>query len=162
MDFDLLHHSEIFSGTSAEVVKLFAYLATHRICRPGEEIIVRGQGADRCYLVIRGEVDLLTLHQGKEVVVQRLRVNGIFGELALLSRFNWFFSARARGEAELLVISRESFQKVLDKYPEKRDRLTEKVIQLSIARFESQTGCLLDRLLEAGLPATACGPPLID
>jgi len=153
IDFDILRQSAVFAGAPAEVVKLFAYLSRHRIYQAGEQIILQGDKAESCYLIISGEVDIITRHREQEIVVQRLRAGSFFGELALLARFDWFFSAKATQETEILIISREGFEKVLSKYPEKRDKITEKVIQLRISRFENQTANLLDRLLEAGLSA---------
>lgn len=159
-DFDILRQTEVFSGAPAEVIKLFAYLARHRVYHPGETIISQGRKADGCFFVIRGEVNITILHKGEEIFLQRIRENSFFGELALVARFNWCFSAKSVNETELLIIDRESFQKILDKYPEKRDQLTEKVIQLRISRFEDQTAYLLDRLLEAGIAAGSKDRPL--
>ena len=162
MDFDALRQTEVFADAPPEVTKLFAYLAGHRVVQPGEFVLRQGALADSCYFVIRGEVDIIILHNGQEIVVQRIHEKSFFGELALLARFKWFFFARAVSEAELLVVTRESFRKVLERFPERRDTLTEKVIQLRISRFENQTSSLLDRLTEAGIAAGDAGRPLID
>lgn len=160
-DFDLLRQTQVFGGAPAEVVKLFAYLSRHRVYQQGEDILLQGEKSESCYLIISGEVDIITRHRDQEIVVQRLRAGSFFGELALLARFDWFFSAKATQETDLLIISREGFQKVLSKYPEKRDKITEKVIQLRISRFENQTSNLLDRLLEAGVSTGNGNQPLI-
>lgn len=154
-DFEILRQTPIFAGAPAEVVKLFAYLARHKVYRPGEEIITQGTRADCSFLLIRGQVEISTSHRGKEITVQLLQESTFFGELALLARFKWFFTARAVDEAELIIIDRESFQKVLDKYPEKRDKVTEKIIQLRIARLEEQTTYMLDRIIAAGLESNS-------
>lgn len=161
MDFDTLRQTEIFSDAPPEVIKLFAYLAGRKVVRAGEFIINQGTEADSCYFVIKGEVDIISLHKGREIVVQRIHEKSLFGELALLARFKWFFSARAACETELLITTRESFQKVLERFPERRDKLTERVIQLRISRFEKQTAYLLDRLMEAGITEGDTDRPLI-
>ena len=153
IDFDLLRQSPVFASAPPEVVKLFAYLSRHRTYRDGTDIVRQGEKAENCYLIISGEVDIITRHRDQQIIVQRLQAGNFFGELALLARFDWFFSAKAVQETEVLVISREGFEKVLSKYPEKRDKITEKVIQLRISRFENQTANLLDRLMEAGFSA---------
>lgn len=160
-DFNTLRQTEIFADAPPEVTKLFAYLARHRLVKPGEIIINQGAPADSCYFIIKGEVDIITLHNDQEIVMQRIGEKSFFGELALLARFKWFFAARAVSETELLITTRESFQKVLERFPERRDKLTEKVIQLRISRLEIQTAYMLDRLLAAGLAAGDTGQPLI-
>lgn len=161
LDFDILRQTDFFSGVPVEVVKLFAYLCRRRSYHKGENIFVQGEKAENCYLIISGEVEIINWHRNQEIVIQRLHANAFFGELALLARFDWFFSAKATAQTEVLVISREGFQKVLNKYPEKRDTITEKVVQLRVSRFANQTTYLLDRLMEAGLNAGSEDQPLI-
>lgn len=161
LDFDLLRRTEVFASAPSDVVKLFAYLAKHRTYQPGESILQQGDKAENCYLIINGQVEIVTAHHDKEIVVQRLHSDSFFGELALLARFDWFFSARTTEETELLIITRESFQKVLTNFPERRDDITEKVIQYRISRFENQTANLLDQLIEAGIYTGDTDQPLI-
>jgi CRP/FNR family transcriptional regulator, cyclic AMP receptor protein len=150
-DFEYLRQMDVFSGTPPEVIKLFAYLARHRTYAAGQDIIVRGLGAECAFSLIRGTVEILTIHKNREVILQRLKAGALFGELALLARFTWPFTARAVEESELIIINRESFQKVVEKYPDKRNAMTEKIIQLRITRFEQQTHHMLDRWIEADL-----------
>ena len=70
-----------------------------------------------------------------------------FGELALLAQFDWFFSARAVTEVEALAIERKAFQKILEKYPDHKDVLIERIIQLRVHRLISQTAFMLDKLV---------------
>lgn len=162
VDFEILRQTEVFSGVTADVVKLFAYLAKHRIYQAGQTILTQGAQTDCCYFVLKGQVDILTSHKGQEIVIQRIKAESFFGELALLAHFDWFFSARATTETELILIDRESFQKVLEKFPEKRDKLTENIIQLRVTRFQNQTVYLIDKLIEAGVNAGNTDNPLID
>ena len=161
LDFDLLRRTEVFASAPSDVVKLFAYLAKHRTYQAGTSVLRQGEKAENCYLIISGEVEIVTRHHHREIVVQRLHPDSFFGELALLARFDWFFSARTTCETELLIISRESFQKVLANYPERRDEITDRVIQFRISRFENQTANLLDRLIDAGIPTGDADQPLI-
>ena len=162
LDFDQLRKTELFAGAPAEVVKLFAYFARHRHYPAGNRIIIQGEKAEKCYLLLSGEVEISTRHRDKEIVVQRLTAGSFFGELALLARFDWFFSSSVKLDAEVIEISREAFQKVLSRYPEKRDKIIEKVVQLRISRFENQTSHMLDRLTAAGIQAGNTDAPLID
>jgi CRP-like cAMP-binding protein len=143
------------------MIKLFAYFAKHRTYKAGETILTQGMKANDCFFVLHGEIEVSTRHQKREVIIQHLAQNSFLGELALLARFEWFFSARALTETELLITDRESFQKILEKYPEKRERITEKIIQLQISRFENQTSFMLDRLIDAGIGAGSEGQPIL-
>ena len=145
-DFELLRHSPLFSGLHLDVVKLFAYLSSRRTYQPGDLLIEQDEKAEKAYILNEGEAQILVLHRGTEVVLQRLKKDDFFGELALLAQFNWFFSVRAVTVCDALVINRSVFKKVLEKYPEQKDGLIERVIQLRIDRPVGQTSFMLDRL----------------
>ncbi len=161
IDFDILRRTEVFAGAPSEMVKLFAYLARHRVYQAGENIITQGEEAENCYLIIRGEVNLLTQHRDQQIILQRIGVGSFIGELALLARFDWFFSAKVVSETEVLVMNREGFHRILHKYPEKGDIMTEKVIRLCTERFAIQTSGLLERVRAAGCLPTDADQPLL-
>ena len=156
-DFDILRQTEVFSSAPAEITRLFAYLSRHRIYQPGEIIMSQGQKAECSFFIINGEIEVFTHHRGRDIIIQRLGSESFFCELALLARFTLFFSARASSRTDMLIINRESFKKVLEKYPEKREQLIEKIILLRIARFSSQTASTLDHLIADGIGEEADG-----
>lgn len=160
-DFDILRRMEVFSSAPAEVIKLFAYFAKHRIYQPGETILRQGNKADSCFFIIRGKVTVSATHKEQDIILQQLGSGAFFGELALLARFEWFFSVKAIEETELVITDRESFQRILEKYPERRERITEKIIQLRISRFENQTAYLLDKLIASGVNTEIESQPFI-
>lgn len=145
-DLEVLRNSPIFAEADPEVLKLFAYLASRKKYRPGDEIITQGKEAKEAYYLISGKAEVTTHHRGKEVVLHNLHPHSFFGELALLARFKWFFSAHPLEECEIMIISRESFQKILEKFPEKRNRLIEEIIQLRVQRLCEQTEFMLDQI----------------
>ena len=93
-------------------------------------------------------------YRDREIVLQQLKENSVFGELALLAQFEWFFNARAASDVEVMTIDQTAFQKVIEKFPEQKDQLIERVIQTRINRLESQTTYLLDQLLSEGWQPT--------
>ncbi len=151
-DFDVLRRSSVFAGADTEVVKLFAYLAKRKKYQPGELIISIEEGAAESYYLISGTAEATTIHRSKEVILQKIQHDTFFGELALLARFNWFFNVRAVSECEVIIITRESFQKVLEKYPQKREKMVEKIVQLRVERLVEQTTFMLDKLPDESLP----------
>ncbi len=153
-DFELLRHSPLFSGLHLDVVKLFAYLSTRRTFQSGDLLIQQGEKADKAYILNEGEVELLVLHHGSQVTLQRLKRDDFFGELALLAQFNWFFSVRALTVCDALVINRPVFKKVLEKFPEHKDVLIERVIQLRVDRLTNQIAFMLDRLMPDDITAS--------
>jgi len=149
-DFSVLRQSPIFSGVHHDVVKLLAYLSTHRSFQPGDYLIEQGKKANQAFILISGTVEITVHHRGNEMVLQQLEASAVFGELALLAQFEWFFNARAVNEVEVIMIDQTAFQKVIEKFPEQKDKLIERVIQIRINRLENQTTYMLDQLLADG------------
>lgn len=153
-DFTLLRQSPIFAGIHHEVVKLLAYLSTRRSFQPGDYLIQQGKRANQAFILACGAVEITMHYRDREIVLQQLKENSVFGELALLAQFEWFFNARAASDVEVMTIDQTAFQKVIEKFPEQKDKLIERVIQTRVNRLESQTTYLLDQLLSEGWQPT--------
>jgi CRP-like cAMP-binding protein len=151
-DFEILRRSPIFLGADNDVIRLFAYLAQRQKFSAGDLIIQGGKEAGKAYYLLSGSAELITLHHNREVVLQQFGPRTFFGELALLARFTWFFSVRSLEESEALVITRESFRKVLENFPKQREILIEKIVQLRVQRLITQTAFMLDKASDS-LPA---------
>lgn len=109
-------------------------------------MIEQGEKADKAYILNEGVIEVSVTHKGTEVTLQRLGKDDFLGELALLAQFDWFFSATAVTDVEVLVLDRIGFQKVLEKYPDHKNALIERVIQLRVDRLVDQTSFMLDRM----------------
>lgn len=145
---EFLNRSEIFSGAPSGVVSLFAYLAKREEYSKGQIIINEGELCDRFFLILSGKVDIFQYCSERRFHLQLLSGETInyFGELALLTEFNWFFSARAWTDVCLLTISREAFSKVMERYPESYQSMVKKIVNSRIHRFVAQSSYLLDHL----------------
>ncbi len=148
-DFEILRQLPVFTGADIEVIKLFAYLAKRKKYQSGDYIIRLGKEADRSFHLISGEAEVTTIHREKEVVLQQLHPGAFFGELALMARFNWFFNVRTTQDAEVIIIDRQSFKKVLTRYPRRREKMIERIVQLRIARLQDETTFILDQLMDS-------------
>jgi len=138
----------IFRETPADIVSLYAYLARHEKYQAGSVIFRQGHPSDRMFLVIEGTVSICEERGDKVLFMQEIHGDGVnyFGELALLARFKWFFTARALTEVHLISISREAFLKVQERFPGHFPQAVETIVQLRIDRFISQINSLIDRL----------------
>jgi CRP-like cAMP-binding protein len=142
---EFLKRSQIFSGAPSGVVSLFAYLAKRETYVKGQIIVSEGSSSDHFFLILSGKVDIFQYYDERRFHLQLLSADTInyFGELALLSEFNWFFSARAWTDVELLTISHEAFTKVMERYPEYYQSMVHKIIKLRIHRFVDQQSYLM-------------------
>lgn len=142
-----LQQLELFRGTPLAILKLYAYLSKIKYYKAGKPILMQGKPAHGIYLMMSGSVSIYEQHGGKNLKLQQLPHETInyFGELALLAEFEWFFSAWADSDTILLTISREAFQKVMERFPESFPQAIEKIIRLRINRYVDQTRGLVEK-----------------
>ena len=145
---EFLNRCPIFSGAPAGVVSLFAYLAKKEEYVKGQTILSEGTRCDRFFLILSGKVEISQYSSERRFHLQLLSADTInyFGELALLAEFDWFFSAQAWTDVELLTISREAFTKVMERYPDFYQSMVQKIINLRINRFADQQRYLMDHI----------------
>ena len=110
-------------------------------------LIEQGNQADSAFIINDGMIDIIITHKKREVVLQQLNKGDFFGELALLAQFDWYFSARAATDLQALVIERSSFQKILEKYPDYKDQLIERIVQVRVDRLIDQTNFILEKMV---------------
>lgn len=77
---------------------------------PGERLFDAGDPGDALYIVVGGEIDVVT---GDGIVLERLGPGACLGEIALLDGGVRSAGARARGGARLKRLDRESFKTAL-------------------------------------------------
>ena len=87
--------------------------------QPGEVLFTAGEDADGAYVLQQGSITLKPL-QGPEVVAGP---GTLLGESALLAETKRPATATAREAATLMRVSRATFLKILDSYPDAAQRL---------------------------------------
>lgn len=143
-----LQHLPFFRGAPLDILKLHAYLSKKEEFAQGSWITRQGETAPKMALILQGEVSIYERHNDKEYKLQHLSAEGVnyFGELTILSQTKMYFSAYAETDVSLLTISREAFQKVVERYPETFPSIVEKIIDQRIKRYTDQTKKLIDKI----------------
>lgn len=89
----------------------FRKILEREVFPPGAVIFREGQQAAKAYILLRGEVEVVTTNEaGQQIVLTRLHKGQFFGELALLSDSPRSASAIARTECEVLFISQDKIK----------------------------------------------------
>jgi NTE family protein len=83
----------------------------------GEWILREGEAADSLFIIRSGRVDVID-EQPPETLIRGLRRGEVLGELALLRRAPRSASARARRDTELLELTREAFEALIQGAPD--------------------------------------------
>ena len=121
---------------------------------PGQVICRQGDAADSFYLIRIGFVKVSEEKMGGELVLAYLARGGYFGEIALLTGSPRTATCTALDHVEVVRISAEDFQLMLDKFPDVRHSL-EATAHARLAENQSRTirteNVPVDQFLAQGL-----------
>lgn len=112
-----------------------------KIHRDGEVIVRQGDTGKEMFIIQKGEVQVITAVNGKEMVLAILGRGDFFGEMSLLEEVPRSATVRAKGETRVLVLNTSSFLlkirrdptfafDVLKKMSSRVRKLNEKIIAL--------------------------------
>lgn len=96
-----------------------------KLYRDGEVIIRQGEAADGLFVVLAGQLEILSEHDGRET---RIRIAGegeLIGEMAVFERQVRSATVRALGEARLLTVDRKNFLRRINEDPSLAFRIVE-------------------------------------
>ena len=79
----------------------------------GEELFAEGSPGDRAYVVTEGQLEVIKVSSGREVLLNVLEPVEVVGEMALLEDKPRMASVRARTDSTLLAISKELIEHLL-------------------------------------------------
>lgn len=117
MSSEFLRQSPLFAGLAREDLDRLLAGARHLNLAPGETLIVEGEAAGAAFLVVDGTFDV-TRHSGdREFVIDRRGAGELIGEAALLENASRTASVRAATAAQVLEITRETFQALVTRSP---------------------------------------------
>lgn len=112
-------------GAQPEMIEDLMDRLEPRIYVPGERVFRVDDPGDALYLVHKGKVDILT-RENKTIAT--LPEGAFFGEMALVNHKPRSATARAGSFCELYLLRKESFDQVLQTYPDFRNHI-EKVVR---------------------------------
>lgn len=107
--FDLLDDRSLLKIVGASV----------NLAYPGGALVFeKGSPGEALYVVLSGQVRIFDIDDGEEVEVARTRPGDYFGEMSLLLTATHTKSVQAVEDSELLVLDKDSFQRLMAGYPE--------------------------------------------
>lgn len=115
---DLLRKVPMFEKLEPSRLKLLAF-TSHAVTFPDGHILFReGDPSDSAYVIISGEVEILSHTDEGDVVVATLKQNDLLGELAVINNSPRLSTLRARGEVTALEIPGDLFLQLIAENPE--------------------------------------------
>lgn len=106
----------LFQDLEPSRLKLLAFTSEIINFQNGEILFKAGERGDCAYVIMEGEVDILS-KADDQAVVEVLEVNQIFGEIALLNNEPRSATLRARGDLKVMKISESLFIELINENP---------------------------------------------
>lgn len=80
-----------------------------RIYADGEVVVRQGEAGSCMYVIQAGQVEIVREHDANETVLGVLGEGEVFGDMAIIEQQPRSATVRARGEARILTIDRQTF-----------------------------------------------------
>jgi CRP-like cAMP-binding protein len=138
-DIELLSLVALFEEFQEEHLRLLAFGADKRTIIAGAEIFHLGAFADCGYVVANGIVQIVADNPEEQKIIGEYGRASMIGELAMISEGNRNCTVIAKGQVELMVISRKLFRRMLQEYPELAEIVHARIsgsVQNFISRLE--------------------------
>lgn len=120
---EFLRKSPLFASLSAHTLADVADKMSLEEFSAGAEIIRQGDVGDKLYVIRSGSAQVEVSENGRRRQVATLGVGNFFGEAALITGEPRNATVRAAEDAELYVLGKDDFKRVIDSSPPFRDEL---------------------------------------
>lgn len=90
-------------------------VASYQTFQDGQVIFEEGSNGDWIYVVEEGEVEISKHIDGKKIIIETLKENDIFGEIAYIDKTPRSATATAKGTAVVGTIDRDFFDTEFNK-----------------------------------------------
>lgn len=137
-NLELLRNTMLFKGSSKEEIDLILGLFQERQIKPNTTIFTENMPAEACYIIKSGTVRIsMMVGEGEELGLLVLGPGEFFGELALIQVANRLVTARAETAVEILLITRNEFQALIDLEPRAAARALVIITKLLAMRIQA-------------------------
>jgi CRP-like cAMP-binding protein len=117
-DIRILSGVRLFEGFTAEQLRLLAFGAEQVSLPNGRRLFREDDEADAAYVVVSGSISLFREGDDSRLPIGRAGPGAMIGELALIADTRRLTSAEAGADSELLRLSRRTFRRILEEYPD--------------------------------------------
>jgi hypothetical protein len=113
---DIIAKVPIFAGASPAFIRDIILHMVSVVFTPGDYVVRKGEIGDEMYFISRGSVDVVS--EDESIVFATLQEGAFFGEISLLLSTPRTATIKARDYCDLYSLNKETFERVLAKYPE--------------------------------------------
>jgi HEAT repeat protein len=113
-----LRRVPLFATLEPADLKRVAAIATEQLYPDGEILVEEGEDGDEMFVIVLGEVGVVSRSQPAEVEIARRRPGDYVGEMAILTRQPRVATLIARGDVRVLCLGQKEFEGLLRERPE--------------------------------------------
>ena len=117
-DVEVLSTIPLFATINPANLKSLACTSERLECLSGDELFHQDDYADAVFLILEGEADILVHTPNKAIKIATLGKNDIIGEIAILCGVPRTATVVARGNLDILRVSREGFFHLVTRFPQ--------------------------------------------
>ena len=122
----------LFANLSPTDLKQLAAIAQEELFSDGDTIVQEGEAGDVMFIIVEGEVRVITMKDQQEVELARRKAGEFVGEMALISKEPRIATLTAVGNVRALCIDQKSFEVLLRDRPD----VSQAVIQVLAKRLK--------------------------
>lgn len=122
----------LFANLSPTDLKQLATIAQEELFSDGDTLAQEGEAGDVMYIIVEGEVRVITIKDQQEVELARRKAGEFVGEMALISKEPRIATLTAVGNVRALCIDQKSFEVLLRDRPD----VSQAVIQVLAKRLK--------------------------
>ncbi len=126
-NLETLMQLPLFAGLPLEPLKVFAYLCRRESFKPGEVLFHEHEVDANAYYILEGMVSLISEVNG-EIEYTEFGERTFIGGMSLFCEIKRLFTLRAKTGVICLILSRDKFQKTVERFPEITGRMVEAII----------------------------------
>jgi CRP-like cAMP-binding protein len=126
-NLEILLQLPLFAGLPIEPLKVLAYLCKRETFKPGEMVFHEHEVDANAYYIIEGQGVLLSQTDG-EVGYTEYGEREFIGSMSLFCDVKRLFTLKATTKMVCLTLSREKFQKVLERFPDISIKMVEAIL----------------------------------
>jgi CRP-like cAMP-binding protein len=127
-NLEILRRMDFFSALSLQALKVFAYLFTRKIFKPGDYLFHQDDNDGNAFYILSGTAEVVRKDESGEFSLDKYGEGEFLGGLALLGDMRRLFSLKALTDMTCLVMSREKFTKAIEQFPDLMPRVLETMV----------------------------------
>ena len=145
---DMLETTDLLRGLTRPEIDLVSRFA-HAYRAPKDTVILREGGQENyLFIVVQGEVEIRKelSHEGEMQKLAVVKRGKSVGEMSLIDGYPYSATAVASEESILVLLSRNTFERLADEYPKVLIQIVMNIANLMSLRLRRTSGALSDYL----------------